>query len=220
MIHGITDTVDMSLGKLQEMVKDREAWCAAVHAVAKSWTWLSNWTTTAALAKGEVSWRVNDKWTHPTSVHFAQVNCETLRENTNIQSIFMTGSLLDTMFFMKVYHHRMGCLVFSGAGLKLEAQRRHLWHNIPPSPVQSSMEAQVSSVLPEAYPRFRREIHAWSPAELLLFISILMRQLEQPFVFKLQFLFESTQATVYMDYRSFPPETPSWPVKAGRVWDS
>ena len=38
MIHGITDTVDMSLGKLQEMVKDREAWCAAVHAVAKSWT--------------------------------------------------------------------------------------------------------------------------------------------------------------------------------------
>ena len=38
MIHGITDTVDMSLGKLQEMVKDREAWCAAVHGVAKSWT--------------------------------------------------------------------------------------------------------------------------------------------------------------------------------------
>ena len=38
MIHGITDMVDMSLGKLQEMVKDREAWCAAVHGVAKSWT--------------------------------------------------------------------------------------------------------------------------------------------------------------------------------------
>ena len=36
MIHGITDTVDMSLGKLQEMVKDREAWCAAVYEVTKS----------------------------------------------------------------------------------------------------------------------------------------------------------------------------------------
>ena len=71
-LDGITDSMEMSLSKLQEMVKDREAWHAAVHEVTKSQTWLSNWTTIIIILKKHCM--LGTLWRERVSISLASRN--------------------------------------------------------------------------------------------------------------------------------------------------
>ena len=89
-LDGITNSMDMSLSKLQELVMDREGWCAALHGVTKSQTQLSNGTTTATTLHGRCyssHFKVREPRTNKVSDFLAA------KRQRQIRSRFGTNSL-------------------------------------------------------------------------------------------------------------------------------
>ena len=79
-LDGITDSMDMSLSKLRKIVKDREASPAVVHGVTKSWTWLSDWTTTT---KGFAWTFLIIRHTNESQIHKKMFNITNYQKNAN-----------------------------------------------------------------------------------------------------------------------------------------
>ena len=78
-LDGITDSMGMSLSNLWEIVKDREAWHAAIHGITKSQTWLSNWTTTNIF--------------EDNGIHYCDFVTINILEHSNEQNTFLICSL-------------------------------------------------------------------------------------------------------------------------------
>ena len=101
-LDNITDSVDMNLSKLQEIIKDRGAWHAAGHEIAKSWTQLSNWTTTWQLSF--LKWKMSmiAIWTSPPN----KISCFT----PYFQK--MSGQSPHGLFWSVFYHLHPFCHTF------------------------------------------------------------------------------------------------------------
>ena len=103
-LDGIIDSMDMSLSKLQETVRNREVWHAAVHGVVKSWTWLSNWTIELYTLNEWIVWYVNSI---SKNCHQKKKNITGKRFKASLERIFVSlpfPKWLDTLNIYSSLH--------------------------------------------------------------------------------------------------------------------
>ena len=102
MVGWLPDSIDVSLSKLQEIAKDREAWHAAVHGVTKSWTQLSNWTSEEVTGKSPFS-NIEKKWK-------CTYICQGSRWDRLVMMMIRTIKILLIKSSLDIYHHKSLCL--------------------------------------------------------------------------------------------------------------
>ena len=142
---GITDSMDISLSKFQEMVKDREAWLAVVHGVPKSQTRLSEWTTTTTTVCVCVCvlsrvWLYETPW---TVAHQAPLSMEFSRQQYWIASPFPSPGDLPN----KTTGPKQSCLYYiphHQAEIWLQFRLLQKW-NLKPGPLEITWSALVRS---------------------------------------------------------------------------